>query len=185
MLTYVLSNGIECSLREPARYLSSTLQEFPYKAFLGWHTFWRIPLLAVAAAQDPGITQPTYRGLNEPNNCCYPRVGFRRARESLLPFVVLLYTPFGSDYTPCFCVEHLVRIVKIWDSNFYFLIRLHYNLFIFFFFFAFVVPISRVIVLSGCKKIKNLRFEFFILSILQSKKFKSNDRLTFLKIKKK
>lgn len=143
----------------------------------------------MAAAQDPGITQPTYRGLNEPNNCCYPRVGFRRARESLLPFVVLLYTPFGSDYTPCFCVEHLVRIVKIWDSNFYSLIRLSYNLFVFFFFFfAFVVPISRVIIrfsLSGCMEIKNLRFESFILSICLNRKFKSNDRLIFLKIKKK
>lgn len=188
MLTYVLSNGIECSLREPARYPSSTLQEFPYKAFLGWHTFWRIPLLAVAAAQDPGITQPTYRGLNEPNNCCYPRLGFRRARESLLPFVVLLYTPFGSDYTPCFRVEHLVRIVKIRDSNFYSLIRLYY-LFIFFLF-SFLLssfPFHEwlYVSLSACTEIKNLwysNFHSFNLSVW-SERFKPNDRLIFLKKK--
>lgn len=144
----------------------------------------------MAAAQDPGITQPTYRGLNEPNNCCYPRVGFRRARESLLPFVVLLYTPFGSDYTPCFCVEHLVRIVKIWDSNFYSLIRLSYNLFVFFFFFfcfrrSHFKSDYTIFAFDGCMEIKNLRFESFILSICLNRRFKSNDRLIFLKIKKK
>lgn len=92
MLTYVLSNGIECSLRAGQvlfRDVSGiSLQSLPRVTHL---------LLVLAypwlrPLHKTGITQATYRELNEPNNCSY-RLGLAEL-VNLFCFSSFSFIPF-------------------------------------------------------------------------------------------